>query len=86
FSERETCFQKNSISICANWTDGARRYGWRPVQARSWRWMDYSAPVLREAVVNLDCRVADIIAFSTHDLFVGAVEAVHRHDPTQPFI
>lgn len=51
-----------------------------------WTTLATGSPVLNEAVVNLDCRLSDVISFSTHDLFIGTVAAVRRHDPTRPLL
>ena len=38
------------------------------------------SPVLEEAYVCFECRVADIRAYGDHDLFVGEVLAVHEEE------
>ncbi len=38
------------------------------------------SPVLEEAYVCIECRVADVRAYGDHDLFVGKVLAVHEEE------
>ncbi len=42
------------------------------------------SPVLEEAYVCFECRVADIRAYGDHDLFVGEVLAVHEEEGFSP--
>ena len=41
------------------------------------------APALVSAVVALDCRIVEVKAVATHNLFIAAVEAI-RHGPEGP--
>ena len=38
------------------------------------------SPILEEAYASFECKLADIRAYGDHDLFVGAVVAVHAED------
>lgn len=38
------------------------------------------SPVLKEAYAAFECKLADVRAYGDHDLFVGAVVAVHAED------
>lgn len=38
------------------------------------------SPVLEEAYVSFECKVADIRAYGDHDLFVGEVLAIHEEE------
>lgn len=39
-----------------------------------------NSPVIEEAYVSFECRVADIRAYGDHDLFVGEVLALHQEE------
>jgi flavin reductase (DIM6/NTAB) family NADH-FMN oxidoreductase RutF len=38
------------------------------------------SPVIKEAYVSFECKVADIRAYGDHDLFVGEVLAIHEEE------
>lgn len=38
------------------------------------------SPVIEEAYVSFECKVADIRAYGDHDLFVGEVLAIHEEE------
>src|SRR5215510_642788 len=48
-----------------------------------WRALTTGSPVLASAVVAFDCRVVEVRAVASHNIFFGAVEAV-RLGPTGP--
>jgi flavin reductase len=45
--------------------------------AGEWLTLATGAPVLRDAVVAFDCRTIDVKSVATHNVFFGAVEAIH---------
>ncbi|WP_312666342.1 flavin reductase [Pantoea sp. CTOTU49201] len=53
-----------------------------------WSELASGAPALDNALVNLDCRIAERVQTSTHSVFFGAVEAIrfgHAHPPLLHF-
>ena len=48
-----------------------------------WSRLKTGSPVLATAVVALDCRIVEVKAVATHNLFIAAVEDV-RHGPVGP--
>jgi flavin reductase len=48
-----------------------------------WLRLKTGSPVLASAVVALDCRIVEVKAVATHNLFIAGVEAV-RHGPAGP--
>jgi flavin reductase len=51
----------------------------------AWRALVTGAPVLRGALCSFDCRVADIFAFASHRIVIGAVQAIEASE-TEPLI
>lgn len=47
------------------------------------QWVDLStgSPALMSAVVALDCRVTEVKAVASHDIYFGVVEAIHSGPP-----
>jgi flavin reductase (DIM6/NTAB) family NADH-FMN oxidoreductase RutF len=41
------------------------------------------APLIKECPVNLECRVKQVLALGSHDLFLGEVVAVHMDTEIQ---
>jgi len=52
-------------------------------EAGRWTVLASGSPVLESAVVSLDCRVVDVKAVATHNVFFAVVEAI-RHGPSVP--
>src|SRR6476659_5895654 len=46
-----------------------------------WGTLSTGSPALMSAVVALDCRVIEIKAVASHDIFFGIVEAIHSGPP-----
>ena len=46
-----------------------------------WSTLATGSPALMSAVVALDCRVSEIKAVASHDIYFGVVEAVHLGPP-----
>lgn len=46
-----------------------------------WATLSTGSPVLLSAVVALDCRVIEIKAVASHDIYFGMVEAIHQGPP-----
>jgi flavin reductase len=46
-----------------------------------WATLSTGSPVLMSAVVALDCRVIEIKAVASHDIYFGMVEAIHQGPP-----
>jgi flavin reductase len=46
-----------------------------------WTVLSTGAPVLKSAVVAFDCRVIEVKAVASHDVYFAAVEAVHSGPP-----
>ena len=51
-----------------------------------WSTLATGAPALSDAVLNLDCRVAQTIEFSSHQLLVGQVEAIRCAQDQKPLL
>jgi flavin reductase len=51
-------------------------------------WMDLQtgAPALRSAVVALDCRIVEVKAVATHNVFFAAVQAIHIGGPGRALV
>ena len=47
-------------------------YGLTPVPASV-----VNAPLIKECMVNIECKVKDILNYGSHDIFVGEIVAVH---------
>ncbi len=50
-------------------------------QTGDWRVLKTGAPVLQSAVVAFDCRIVEIKAVASHDVYFAVVEAVHSGEP-----
>jgi flavin reductase len=46
-----------------------------------WKVLSTGSPALMSAVVALDCRVIEIKAVASHDIYFGIVEAIHQGEP-----
>jgi flavin reductase len=46
-----------------------------------WATLATGSPVLMSAVVACDCRVIEIKAVASHDIYFGMVEAIHQGEP-----
>ena len=46
-----------------------------------WSTLSTGAPALMSAVVVFDCRVIEIKAVASHDIYFGMVEAIHEGAP-----
>ena len=46
-----------------------------------WLTLSTGSPILMSAVVALDCRVIEIKAVASHDIYFGMVEAIHQGPP-----
>lgn len=53
----------------------------RRFDAGQWSTLGTGSPALMSAVVALDCRVIEIKAVASHDIYFGAVEAIHLGPP-----
>src|ERR1700742_4963030 len=49
--------------------------------AGEWSTLSTGAPALMSAVVAFDCRVIEIKAVASHDIYFGMVEAIHQGAP-----
>src|SRR4051812_37910395 len=49
--------------------------------AGEWKTLSTGSPALMSAVVALDCRVIEIKAVASHDIYFGLVEAIHQGGP-----
>jgi flavin reductase len=49
--------------------------------AGQWATLSTGSPALMSAVVALDCRVIEIKAVASHDIYFGMVEAIHQGPP-----
>jgi len=47
----------------------------------TWLTLATGSPALASAVVALDCRVSEVKAVASHDIYFGVVEAVHAGPP-----
>ena len=78
------CFCVNTLAAEHNeiaWRFAGKVKGNERFTGLAWTKLATGAPVLEDAIVNLDCRVATTLELSTHTLFVGEVEAVRRSRP-----
>ena len=51
-----------------------------------WTTLATGAPVLKEAMASLDCKLVERHDYSTHTIFIGAVEAGQARDDGAPLI
>lgn len=51
-----------------------------------WLSLATGAPILRDALIGLDCELIDEHAHDTHSIFVGAVRAMHLGDGQTPLM
>jgi len=49
--------------------------------AGEWKTLSTGSPALMSAVVAFDCRVIEIKAVASHDIYFGMVEAIHQGGP-----
>jgi len=54
--------------------------------AESWLSLATGAPILKSALVGLDCELVGEHAHDTHSIFVGEVHAVHLRDGDAPLV
>ncbi|WP_245476110.1 flavin reductase family protein [Bradyrhizobium sp. Leo170] len=54
--------------------------------ADGWLTLVTGAPILKTALVGLDCELVDEHAHETHSIFVGAVRSVHLHEDDAPLV
>lgn len=52
----------------------------------NWRVLATGAPVLEGALANFDCRLVQEHEFSTHSIFIGAVEAMDTAPDLRPLM
>ncbi|MGB8928458.1 MAG: flavin reductase, partial [Pantoea agglomerans] len=52
----------------------------------SWSKLISGSPALDNALVNIDCRIAERVQTSTHSVFFGAVEAIRFGGPQSPLL
>jgi len=50
-------------------------------QVGDWTTLKTGAPLLRTAVVAFDCRIAEVKAVASHDVYFAIVEGVHSGEP-----
>ena len=51
-----------------------------------WLKLATGSPALMSAVVALDCRVSEVKAVASHDIFFGIVEAIHSGPPGEALV
>ena len=51
-----------------------------------WKKLATGSPALMSAVVALDCRVSEVKAVASHDIFFGIVEAIHSGPPGEALV
>jgi flavin reductase (DIM6/NTAB) family NADH-FMN oxidoreductase RutF len=49
--------------------------------AGQWATLSTGSPALMSAVIALDCRVVEVKAVASHDIYFGVVEAIHSGPP-----
>jgi flavin reductase len=49
--------------------------------AGEWKTLSTGSPALMSAVIAFDCRVMEIKAVASHDIYFGLVEAIHQGAP-----
>jgi flavin reductase len=87
---------RNSSSFCVNtlaahsgelarWFAGGAK-GIDRFSKGAWCRFETGAPALTDALINLDCRIAQHLEFATHTLFVGDVEHVHFAAEKKPLL
>jgi flavin reductase (DIM6/NTAB) family NADH-FMN oxidoreductase RutF len=87
----ERCFAINLLSLdqielAKTFSGKAGLEGEARFSADLWTTMTTGAPVLRNAVANLDCEVVDEHGFDTHSLFIGRVKAGLARDDVDPLV
>jgi flavin reductase len=55
-------------------------------RAGEWTTLHTGAPVLRSAVVALDCRTIEVKAVATHNVFFAGVQAIHLGNPGRALV
>lgn len=61
--------------------DGEDRF-----QGAEWDTLETGAPVLKEALSNIDCRLLESHTFTTHSIFIGRVVAGRSREDGDPLI
>lgn len=84
------CFSINLLAL--DQQDLARRFSSKKVlgedrfDAEAWDTLVTGAPLLKGAVANLDCAVADVHDFETHSIFIGLVKEARFREDAQPLL
>lgn len=87
----ERCFAVNFLSfdqleLAKVFSGKAGLEGEARFSAEHWTTLATGAPVLNDAVANLDCEVVDEHGFETHSLFIARVRAGSAREEAQPLV
>ncbi len=87
----ERCFAVNLLTIdqmelAKVFSGKAGLEGEARFSAEHWTTLATGAPVLKDAVANLDCAVVDEHGFETHSLFIGRVRAGMSREEADPLV
>lgn len=73
--------QEDVARMCSSKARGEERFA-------VGRWQDSASgvPFLADAEAAILCTTVQIVPFGSHDIVIGTVDEVHRHDPDAPLI
>ena len=84
------CFSVNVLSKSQQ--DLAKRFSSKKLEgearfdAEAWMTMKTGAPLLKGAIANLDCELADEHVFETHSIFIGRVKDGNFDEKATPLL
>ena len=84
------CFSVNVLA--KDQQDLAKRFSSKKLEGEArfekeaWITMRTGAPLLRGAIANLDCELADEHVFETHSIFIGRVKDGHFNDKAEALL
>ncbi len=73
--------QENVARMCSSKAKGEERFA-----VGAWDGDDAGVPFLTDAEAAIVCSTAQIVPFGSHDIVIGTVSAVMRHEPDAPLI
>ena len=84
------CFSVNVLA--KDQVELAKRFSSKKLEGEArfdkdaWITMRTGAPLLRGAIANLDCELADEHAFETHSIFIGRIKDGQFNDKAEPLL
>lgn len=73
--------QEDVARMCSSKTKGEERFA-----VGHWENSVGGVPFLADAEAAILCTTAQIVPFGSHDIVIGTVDEVHRHEPVAPLI